>query len=502
MMPQDRQLDAEAMRAIIRDRMTIDASSRPAAQNAEGADAIMRRIHAELEKRGSGGGFLQGAAFGVAGKPYALERWQPAAPRLPIKREYVLAELLSLDDADFVDHAYRTILRRPPDESGYGYFLRELRAGNLSKVEVLGEMRWSAEGLARSVHVDGLLLPYKLHRWRRRKGVGPVIGMLHSLLHLPSLAARQAASDAAHARETQELGRLVNRLSAQLENSLHNMQLSNDEAVQRTVESAVEKVRDEIGVRLDALDGEQAELRRSLERIADEIRPTGPDLDSLYADFEDKFRGSESLVRQRLQPYLDVVREVAGASPETPVIDLGAGRGEWLEMLRESGIKARGVDTNRVFLSLARERGLDMVEADAIDALKNMPDSSASVITAMHLVEHLPFESMICMIDEALRVLRVGGMLILETPNPENLRVASLTFYIDPTHRNPIPPEALSWLVQARGYKNVSLERLSEARELTAPAYLGNDIPAAGVVNTLVSHYHAAPDYAVIAWKQ
>ena len=90
----------------------------------------------------------------------------------------------------------------------------------------------------------------------------------------------------------------------------------------------------------------------------------------------------------------------------------------------------------------------------------SLPAASRSAVTAFHVVEHLGFEVLVDFLDEALRVLMPGGMLILETPNPENLRVGANSFYNDPTHRNPIPPETLRFLVHQRGFAEAEILRL------------------------------------------
>jgi len=129
---------------------------------------------------------------------------------------------------------------------------------------------------------------------------------------------------------------------------------------------------------------------------------------------------------------------------------------------------------------------------DAIEALKELPDSSQLVVSGFHVVEHLPFADLQVLVQEALRVLKPGGLLILETPNPENIVVATHNFYLDPTHRRPIPPELLSFLPEFYGFDRVKTLRLQESKELITgkmPLSLQNVL--GGV----------SPDYAVIAQK-
>lgn len=190
-------------------------------------DEIMARVGSGVISRG---GALPSVAASVATSPVpygmALARWQPSAPRIPVKREYVLAELLSFSDRDFIENAYRALLRRTPDEVGLTEHLSRLRTGQSSKVEVLAALRWSPEGEKEGVHVDGLLAPYLLQKWRRKPLVGPVLGWLQSLARLSRLSDRQAILDAAHAREAQELGRIVNMQAEQLEQRLTRMEAS------------------------------------------------------------------------------------------------------------------------------------------------------------------------------------------------------------------------------------------------------------------------------------
>ena len=161
-----------------------------------------------------------------------------------------------------------------------------------------------------------------------------------------------------------------------------------------------------------------------------------------------------------------------------PVLDLGCGRGEWLELLAEAGIAAEGVDTNPMQIAEAGP-GLAIREGDALAALAEAPDGAYAAITAHHLVEHLPFDRVVWMTREALRCLAPGGVLIYETPNPRNLIVGATTFHIDPTHRRPLPAEVLTTLMDTAGFHPVEARPLhpSETREaVVAEGRLDPDI--------------------------
>ncbi len=223
--------------------------------------------------------------------------------------------------------------------------------------------------------------------------------------------------------------------------------------------------------------------------------------DGMYASFEEQFRGSRDNIRARARHYLDVVKKANAGTAHAPVLDLGCGRGEWLELLRDEGLAARGVDLNDVFLTQCRTRGLDVIQSDALAYLRELPDASLGAITSMHLVEHLPMTDLINLLDESARVLRPGGVIALETPNPENLLVGSHYFYTDPTHRNPLPPALLQWLVEARGFEQARVDRLSEHRGEPALTPVADDVPGAVQINAFVALLNHAPDYAVIGSK-
>lgn len=184
-------------------------------------------------------------------------------------------------------------------------------------------------------------------------------------------------------------------------------------------------------------------------------------LESFYGRLEDRFRGSREEIKARLAAaYLDDIRAAAERCPGRPVLDIGCGRGEWVELLVEAGIAVRGVDLNPVQIAEARGAGLPVEQGDALAALAEADQGAFAAVTAHHLVEHLPFETVAWLARETLRVLAPGGLLIVETPNARNLIVGATTFHIDPTHIRPLPAEVMTTLFDTIGYHPVELRPL------------------------------------------
>jgi FkbM family methyltransferase len=182
--------------------------------------------------------------------------------------------------------------------------------------------------------------------------------------------------------------------------------------------------------------------------------------EGFYVAFEDRFRGARSDVKARTVIYLPRVRDAGAGSVQAPILDIGCGRGEWLELLQEQGLQARGVDVNDIAVAGCRSRGLDVSTGDAIEHLRQLAPDSLGAVSAMHVIEHLPFARVLELFDEAHRVLRPGGIAIFETPNPENLVVGACSFYYDPTHQRPLPPEPFRFILESRGFARVDILRL------------------------------------------
>ncbi|GGY54937.1 class I SAM-dependent methyltransferase [Pseudoduganella albidiflava] len=212
--------------------------------------------------------------------------------------------------------------------------------------------------------------------------------------------------------------------------------------------------------------------------------------DLFYRAFEDRYRGSREVITGRLRAYLPFLEPLA-ALPTRAALDLGCGRGEWLELTGTLGFNARGIDLDDGMLSACRERGLNVATGDALAVLRACPDDSVALVSAFHLVEHLPWDMVRDMLREALRVLVPGGLLILETPNPENLSVGASSFYLDPSHLHPIPPALLDFATGFTGFARTAVVRLQE-----------NERARSGERPRLIDVLEGtSSDYAVVAQK-
>jgi len=180
---------------------------------------------------------------------------------------------------------------------------------------------------------------------------------------------------------------------------------------------------------------------------------------TFYAAFEDRFRGSFQEIKERVADYLPYVTRQSGDITSLPALDLGSGRGEWLTLLGEIGVSALGVDQNPVAVERAQALGLNVEVGDIFDSLSAAREASHRVVTAFHVVEHLPWELQVKLFMESRRVLAPQGMLIVEWPNIENLMVASQHFWTDPTHSRPLTIPLAAFMAEYAGFENVEVRR-------------------------------------------
>ena len=171
-----------------------------------------------------------------------------------------------------------------------------------------------------------------------------------------------------------------------------------------------------------------------------------------YVGFEDQFRGSQHDIRERLEAYVPLFE---GA---TDVLDVGCGRGEFLDLLREKGIPARGIDLNDEMAAVSRERGLDATAGDALSYLLAQSDGSLGGLFAAQVAEHLEPDYLMRFLDAAYHKLRPGSKIVLETINPACWFAFFSSYIRDITHEHPLHPDTLQYLLRASGFQNVTVK--------------------------------------------
>ena len=487
---------------------------------------------------------------------------------------YHVNDLLQYHDRLFLAAAYRSILKRPPDEAEFLRDRKRLQTGNFNKIDLLAMLKSSPEGRLKNVRIDGLTVPALIRRLGRLPLLGYAINLVIGIMRLPRqirdqrqfadyvMAQNQQVADFINTSSNEvfrlnetfvkEVSRLDETLAKQVDesNARHHQQLEFEKAsdarfdamdqllartqqelknqIQVSKEILLARIENETGHRLElrqliseqhgSLQASQRKLSAEIERLQIEVRqartelalqsrnidrvtnpPTtssrpamvSPDthmLDALYAALEERFRGTRTDIKKQFEHYLQYVSDAA------PVIDLGCGRGEWLEILNEAGITSRVVDTNQVQVELCRSRGLEVIEGDFIGYLQSLGNESAGAITGFHIIEHLSIENLVRLLDESLRVLRPGGVVIFETPNPENVLVGSNFFYLDPTHHHPLPAELMQFLLQNRGFHPIKILNLH-------PFESGRVTGYGAVTERFNGYFYGPMDYAVVAWK-
>jgi O-antigen chain-terminating methyltransferase len=224
-----------------------------------------------------------------------------------------------------------------------------------------------------------------------------------------------------------------------------------------------------------------------------------------YLLFENRHRGPEKQIQSKLRTYLPYFTQARA------VLDIGCGRGEFLELLRDAGIAARGVELNPEMVNLAREKGLDVVRGDGLEYLQGLPEGELGGIFLSQVIEHLGPENLRDLVRTAFLKLAPGGVLLAETVNPQCLTTFSGAFYVDLSHQKPIHPEAARFLWESLGFTRVDLVYVSpypeemRLREMVRRDDESYEDEIARVLNENIRRLndllYGYQDYAVVGYK-
>ena len=223
--------------------------------------------------------------------------------------------------------------------------------------------------------------------------------------------------------------------------------------------------------------------------------------DYAYLEFQRRFRGEESELRQRMIEYVPIIKEALGdrGDARTRFLDIACGDGILLDVAREQGWEAQGVDLNTALVDVAKKKGLTVELADALGWLQRSPANAWDVVTCFQFVEHLTGEQLEMLMAGVARVLAPNGIAVFETLNPHTLKSLQW-FHLDPTHVKLMPPETLSWLAERAGLQSVGWRGVH-------PVPADQRLPAAGE-GTVARNFeridewlHGDQDYYLIARK-
>lgn len=215
--------------------------------------------------------------------------------------------------------------------------------------------------------------------------------------------------------------------------------------------------------------------------------------DQFYKAFEDRFRGPEDVIEARLREHLPLFQSLPLKLRKKPIVDIGCGRGELLAILKGAGLRGVGIDMNGAMVQRAIDNGFEAHAMDAKSYLAALKPGSLAAVTGFHIVEHIPFEALMDIFNECYRAVSHKGFVLFETPNPETLSVGAHTFYLDPSHQRPVPPQLLAFMLEYVGF-NTEILRLHEIEKTP-------DSIKSEVIKKLHKSTFGPADYAVVGRK-
>jgi len=231
--------------------------------------------------------------------------------------------------------------------------------------------------------------------------------------------------------------------------------------------------------------------------LVNEVRQ--PLEDWRYTGFENRFRGSEDHVKHLLEKYIPYFKK------EGKVLDLGCGRGEFLELLKEKGFEAEGIDINEQMVHICLDKGLDCQTADILEKLVQFEDDTLSGIFSSQVIEHLPPAYLKRMIELAYFKIRPQGSIVLETINPTSVFALVQIYHLDITHRQPVHPQALKFLLESSGFEDIEIQYSAPLEEEMLKTLPGADDLSSLLnqnIDSLNKLLYAPPNYAAIAFKR
>lgn len=460
--------------------------------------------------------------------------------------------LLGLGYEEFVKACYEKVLLRDPDREGAYHHVNRLHNREISKLELIYEFARSGEGRQKGIKLRGRKIRYQSLRFFRKSFRVPIVGRVFRFFYnllginrvINSLVNWNRAIEAradkleqmcgAFERHIEALERRIEGLErcveeernistsfvSSYEDRMESLELNvrNNNTLLEKYEGLFKKQQtsiDQYGNDIDKMIVQVSNLKAATSSMKPAVAETNEEkqqdtnageavlgADSYYSidyfDFENRFRGSREHVKNVQRVYLPYFKDCEN------VVDIGCGRGEFVELLAENGIGIKGVDLYLPYVEYGKMNGLPVFHGDGIEFLKQQEQVDG--IFVGQVVEHISVQQIIELCAVAYEKLTDGSYLIMETPNPTSLAIYTESFYRDPSHNKPVHPETLKYIVEKRGFSDVQIlytesSRLPYRIPKISDENEGREHEFDMAMQRVENLLYGSQDYAIIAKK-
>lgn len=366
-------------------------------------------------------------------------------------------ELLSYQNEQFIQVAYRSILNREADSADIHNAMIALYQPGANRIDLLESLCSSDEGKNRQVRIKRIKFKKLKLKSKRFLLKIPVVG--HALRWTSAIILLP-----------RRLRELQNRITAVEMYKLYEINGHIDGLSGRIdmLNGHLDGYGEDLLILNDKINQEEQRKKYLIQQNEYAAAEKKKIIDRLYYDYKHDLMVKDfETYRKDIQPYLDRLNRWSEnkAKHELKIVDLGCGFGEWVRIMQEAGYSPLGVDSNDLMMDEAINNNLPVVREDAMAYLNKVETQTLDVLFSFHLIEHLTFVEFIDFMNECNRVLKSGGLFVCATPNPENLLTATKEFYMDPTHIKPIPIELLEFYFKEFGFDVVEKLKLSSRNE-------------------------------------
>ena len=367
-----------------------------------------------------------------------------------LKKVYEIDDFAKFYNEEFICKVFEGILKREATDEEINFYLPYLKSGEKSKTEIILLVRFSQEGRDENVEILGIKKRYFVSQLFKLPIIGYFVQILYTIITLPKLM--------------QRIRYFENYIFTKKDNN-YNPQMQKKIIIPNSLEVEAEDF-----------------LGYAIKNFPHSSNFDKYNKNELYYSLFETVFYEHKVVKEKQKIYLKFIPKIN--STKNPHLDIGCGRGEFITILRDTKYETIGIDTNLLEITELKNKGFNVHHKDMIDFLENHSGEFSS-ISALQVIEHIDYDVLKKFLTLAYEKIKNGGVIILETINPHN-KVAFNSFYMDKTHKRPLPPEMVAFLLQWTGFKNIKFQFTSPM-----PQEFRSE-------NDHRINYH---DYAVIGYK-